>query len=71
MKNYVDILQRVLDGLLIAQIALYKFGISINPRRFPSLVGIWFQVVDDSHPPAFAHEQICEVRTNQARSAGD
>ena len=61
MKNYVDISQRVLNGPAITQIALYEFGISIDPRWFPSLVGIWFQIVEDSHPPSFAHQQISDM----------
>ena len=71
MKNYVDIPQGILNSPAITQIALYKFGIPVDPRWFPSLVRIWLKVVEDSHPPAFAHEQIGDVRTDQARSAGD
>src|SRR4029453_13789845 len=71
MKNYIDIPQDVLNGLTITQIAPYKLGILVDPRWFPSLVRIWFEVVEDSHPPAFVHEQIGDVRTDQTRSAGD
>ena len=71
MKNYVDILQHILNGPAIAQVAPYEFGILIDPGRFPPLVGIRFQIVDNSHPPAFAHEQIGNMRTDQARSASD
>jgi hypothetical protein len=38
----------------------------MDPFRFTVLVGLGLQIVQDADSPAFLHEEIDDVRTNQA-----
>ncbi len=71
MKNDVDVRERVLNRLAIAQIALYKFGVAVDPSRLATLMRVRFEIIENPHAPAFAHEQIDHMRTDQACPAGD
>ena len=58
MKNDVYLVECGSNRLPITQIALNEFRVLINPSRFSMSVGLWFQIIERSNPPAFIHEKI-------------
>ena len=71
VKDDVDLVERGRDGFAIAQVALNEFRLLVNPRRFAATVRLRLQIVEHANFPAFSHQQIGNVRSDQAGSAGD
>jgi hypothetical protein len=71
MKNDVYVIERGCDCIAIAQITFDELRLFINSWWLSSPVRLRLEIIKRAHLPAFAHEEIDNVRTNQARSAGD
>ncbi len=71
MKNDVDILQRGGHSRAITDVALDELGVLDSPTAgLPSLWVFGSRLSRMRTRPAFPHEQINEVRADQARAAG-
>src|SRR6266481_4209215 len=71
VKHDVDLVERGADRFTIAHVALHEFHVIRYPRGFSPAMRLRFKVIKDSDAPSFTHEQVCDVRTNQASTAGD
>src|SRR5438105_3716377 len=71
MKNDVDVRERVLNRGPIPQIAVHKLGVVVYPGRLAAFVGVRFEVIENPHVPALAHEQIGDVRTDEPGAASN
>ena len=71
VKDDVDLVERGRDGVAIAHVALDEFCLFIDPRRFTATMRVRLKIIERANLPAFAHEQINNVRADQARTASN
>ena len=70
MKDNIDLVQGSSDGIAISQIAFDELRARVDPRRLAALVRVRLKIIEHAHFPALAHQQIGNVRADQARAAG-
>ncbi len=66
MEDDVDVGQRGVHRLVVLNVPLAELGCRMDPFGLTVLVGLGLQIVQDADLPAFLHEEIDDVRTNQA-----
>ena len=71
VEDDVDVLECGEHRCRVLHIALHEFGGGINPAWAAELVGIGLEVVEDADTPAFADEEVGDVRPDEARASGD
>ena|GEM_PF-1256167 len=71
MENHVNILQCCRYYRPIPNITLDKFSRRVNPTGFAVAMRLRFEIVQDADAPAFAYQQIDQMRTDQARATRD
>src|SRR5947209_10920581 len=71
MKYHVDPVERSSDRSAVANIAFNEFGFRIDPAGLSEPVCIRLEVVQDSNLPTLANQEIGQMRSDQAGSAGN
>ena len=71
VEDDVDAIERGGDVGAFAHVALHELRVLIHPGGFAELVRVRLEVIENADAPAFAHEQIGQMRSDQARAAGD
>src|SRR5581483_135003 len=71
VKDDVDLIQSGGDRCAIPDVALDKFRAFVDPRRLAAFVRVRLEIIEYANLPAFAHEKIDNVRTDQAGAAGN
>jgi len=71
VEDDVDIAQGVGHGRPIAHIALQKLDLIGNPGRLAATMRLWFEIVEHADLPSVGHEQVGDVRTDEAGPARD
>ena len=71
MKDRIHALQGAIDGLLIAHIAVNKFGFRIHVLRRTVAVDLRNQQIKDAHSVALLDECIGKMRPNKAGASGN
>src|SRR5689334_15852753 len=69
MKNNVHLIERGSNCFAITNIAFNKFRVWIDPVGFAPAMRVRLQIIEHSHPPAFAHEKISDMRSDQTGAA--
>src|SRR6266513_6317680 len=71
VKDDVDVIQRGADCFAIAQVAFNEFHLIRYPRGFSAALRLRLKIIQDAYIPAFAHEQVGYMRTDQTSTACD
>src|SRR6266581_6981387 len=71
VKDDVDVVKRGADRFAIAQVAFNEFHLIRYPRRFSAAMRLRLKIIQDAYFPAFSHEQVGYMRTDQTSTACD
>ena len=74
MKHGIDAGERAPDGVGVSDIATDELGCAVKigwPPDPAIAVDLRQKIVEDANLPAFPHEQIGDMRTDQPCAAGD
>src|SRR2546423_14173441 len=71
MKDDVDVRKRVFNRDAIAQIPVRKLGVAVDPGRLTSSMRVRFEVIENSHTPSSAHEQVGDMRSDEPGAASN
>src|ERR1041385_5946363 len=71
MEENVNLVERGPDGVAVAQIAAPEFGVFVQPGRLTMAMRLRLELVQSPDGPPFSHEEIDQVRSDQAGTTGN
>ena len=71
VPDNIDVRERATHGVVVLHVPLAKLGRWIDPCWLAELVGVRFKIIEDANGPAFAKEEIDDVRADETRASGD
>src|SRR6266513_1083368 len=70
VKDDVNVVERGANRFAVAQVAFNEFHLIRYPHRFSAAMRLWLKIIQHAHFPALTHQQIRNMRADQARATG-